>query len=133
MITVGRANTISRASAGCTETSKASVTPNRRIQPAVEKTDMYMWSSTNTWLRSIASRSRYSGRSWWPMVVMPACSRATCASSAIVTRSRNRRWMRVLTVRRNQVPTADRPSTTTQSRTREASPAATASAMSLNQ
>ena len=28
------------------------MTPSRRIQPAVENTDMYMWSSVNTWLRS---------------------------------------------------------------------------------
>ena len=39
-----------------------------------------------------------------------ACSRATCDSSAIVTLSRKRRCMRVLTVRRNQVAVADTPS-----------------------
>ena len=36
-----------------------------------------------------------------------ACSRATCDSSAMVTRSRKRRCTRVLTVRRNQVAAAD--------------------------
>src|SRR5581483_2905399 len=65
---------------------------------------MYMWSSTNTWLRSIDRRSRYSGRSWCAIVAIDACSRATCDSSAIVTLSRKRRCTRVLTVRRDQVP-----------------------------
>ena len=40
----------------------------------VENSDMYMWSSTNTWLRSIDSRSRYSGRSWCAIVATDACS-----------------------------------------------------------
>src|SRR2546426_8037869 len=70
---------------------------------------MYMWSSTNTWLRSMDSRSRYSGRSWWVIVATDACSCATCDSSAIVTLSRKRRCTRVLTVRRNHVAAADRP------------------------
>src|SRR5947207_9750257 len=87
--------------------SSATVTPSRRIQPQVENTDMYMWSSTNTWSRSTARRSSSSGRSWWAMVATLACSRATCPSSAIVTLSRNRRCTRVLTVRRNQVAAAD--------------------------
>ena len=70
---------------------------------------MYMWSSTKTWLRSTESRSRYSGRSWWAMVAIDACRRATCDSSAIVTLSRKRRCTRVLTVARNQVAVADTP------------------------
>src|SRR5215469_8982543 len=44
------------------------------------------------------------------MVTMDACSLATCDSSAIVTLSRKRRCMRVLTVRRNHVAAADTPS-----------------------
>ncbi len=94
-----------RARDGSTSSS-AIATPRRRIQPQVEKSDMYMWSSTNTWLRSTESRSRYSGRSWWAMVAIEACSRATCDSSAIVTLSRKRRCTRVLTVARNQVAVA---------------------------
>src|ERR1700733_12202383 len=85
------------------------VTPKRRIQPRVENSDMYMWSSTNTWLRSMDKRSRYSGRSWWETVATVACSRATCDSSAIVTLSRKRRCTRVLRVRRNQVAAVDTP------------------------
>ena len=84
-------------SAGWIDTSSATVTPRRRIQPQVENSDMYMWSSTNTWSRSTESRSRYSGRSWCAMVATDACSRATCDSSAIVTWSRKRRCTRVLT------------------------------------
>ena len=56
--TVGRANAASNASAGWIDRSSAIVTPRRRIQPHVVNSDMYMWSSTNTWLRSIARRSR---------------------------------------------------------------------------
>src|SRR5262245_34322736 len=58
----------------------------------------------------MASRSRYSGRSWCAMVATDACRRATWASSAMVTLSRKRRCTRVLTVRRNQVAAADTPS-----------------------
>ena len=83
---------------------------------------MYMWSSMNTWLRSTASRSRYSGRSWCAIVAIDASSRATCDSSAIVTLSRKRRCTRVLTVRRNQVAVADTPSATAAIRTRRQSP-----------
>ena len=50
--TVGSANTASSASAGWIDTSSTTVTPSRRIHPQVENTDMYMWSSTNTWSRS---------------------------------------------------------------------------------
>jgi hypothetical protein len=46
--TVGTAKTARRRSAGWIDTSSASVTPKRRIQPTVENTDMYMWSSTKT-------------------------------------------------------------------------------------
>jgi hypothetical protein len=56
--TVGRANAASRSSAGWIDINSAIVTPRRRIQPQVEKSDMYMWSSTNTWLRSTERRSR---------------------------------------------------------------------------
>ena len=86
-----------------------SATPSRRIQPQVENSDMYMWSSTNTWLRSTDSRSRYSGRSWCAIVATVAWSCATCASSAIVTPSRKRRCTRSLTTRRNQVAAAETP------------------------
>ena len=41
-----------RAPDGSTSSS-AIVTPSRRIQPQVENSDMYMWSSTKTWSRSI--------------------------------------------------------------------------------
>ena len=41
------------------------VTARRSNQPSVENSDTYIWSSTKTWLRSMESRSRYSGRSWW--------------------------------------------------------------------
>ena len=73
-------------------------------------TDMYMWSSTKTWLRNTDSRSRYSGRSWWAIVATDAWSEATCDSSATVTLSRNRRCTRTLTVRRNHVAADDTPS-----------------------
>ena len=43
-----------RRAPGGSTSSSAIVTPRRRIHPHVENTDMYMWSSTNTWLRSIA-------------------------------------------------------------------------------
>ena len=86
--TVGSANAASRTSAGWMETSSATVTPSRRNHPTVEKIDMKMWSSTNTWSRSIASRLRYSGRSWCSMLATDACKRATCDSSAMVNRSR---------------------------------------------
>ena len=43
------------------------------------------------------------------MVATDAWSRATCDSSAMVTRSRNRRWVRSLTTRRNQVAVAETP------------------------
>ena len=46
--TVGNANTTSRISTGLTDASSTIVTPSRRIHPAVENTDMYMWSSVNT-------------------------------------------------------------------------------------
>ena len=105
--TVGRANRASSSSAGWIDVSRATVTPRRRIQPAVEKTDMYMWSSTKTWSRSTDSRSRSSGRSWWAMVATDACRRATCDSRAMVTLSRKRRWTRVDTVRRNHVAAAE--------------------------
>jgi len=62
--TVGSANTASAARAGWIAMSSAITTPRRSIQPHVENSDMYMWSSTNTWLRRTESRSRYSGRSW---------------------------------------------------------------------
>ncbi len=58
--TGGTAQTASSASAGWIDISSAIVTPRRRIHPHVAKSDMYMWSSMNTWLRSTASRSRYS-------------------------------------------------------------------------
>src|SRR5216683_4832467 len=92
------------------DTSRAMVTASRRIQPRVENTDMYMWSSVKTWSRSSDNRSKYSGRSWWAMVATDACNRATCDSRAMVTRSRKRRWTRVPTVRRNHVPAVDNPS-----------------------
>ena len=40
--TVGTANKPSSTSAGWIDISKAMVTPSRRIQPAVENSDMYM-------------------------------------------------------------------------------------------
>src|SRR6266568_1732668 len=105
--TVGTANRANSANAGCTDISSATLTPSRRIQLQVENTDMYMWSSTNTWSRRTARRSSSSGRSWWAIVATDACNCATCPSSAMVTLSRNRRCTRVLTVRRNQVAAAE--------------------------
>ncbi len=98
------------------------VTPSRRIHAHVVKSDMYMWSSMNTWLRSTDSRSRYSGRSWWAMVAMDASRRATCASSAIVTLSRNVRCTRVLTVSSSHVAVAESASAMAAVRTRDQSP-----------
>jgi hypothetical protein len=46
--TVGSAKAASSARAGWIHTSSPTVTPRRRIHPHVEKSDMYMWSSTNT-------------------------------------------------------------------------------------
>ena len=46
--TVGNANAAKSASAGWIQTSSPTVTPSRRIQPHVVKSDKYMWSSTNT-------------------------------------------------------------------------------------
>ena len=48
VITVGIANATSSNSHGLTAMSKMTVTASRRIHPAVENTDMYMWSSVNT-------------------------------------------------------------------------------------
>ena len=107
--TVGSANSASSTSAGWIDASRTSVTTSRSTQPQVENSDMYMWSSTNTWSRSIASRSRYSGRSWCSIVATEACKLATCDSSAIVTRSRKRRCTRVRPARRNQVAAAQAP------------------------
>src|SRR5262245_17060380 len=46
--TVGNANNSNRISAGLIDASSTTVMTNRRIQPRVENTAMYMWSSTNT-------------------------------------------------------------------------------------
>ena len=102
----GTANTPSRSSSGLTQASSAIVKARRSSQASVVNSDMYMWSSTNTWLRSIDSRSRYSGRSWCATETMDACRPATCASSAMVTLSRKRRCTRVLIVARNQFAAA---------------------------
>ena len=56
--TVGSAKSPSRTSRGWIETSRAMVTASLRIHPAVENTDMYMWSSTKIWVRSTDRRSR---------------------------------------------------------------------------
>jgi hypothetical protein len=121
--TVGSAKTARKTSAGWTDMRSAIATPRRTIQPHVEKTDMYMWSSTKTWSRSMARRSRYSGRSWWAMVAVLACRRATCDSRAIVILSRKRRCTRVLTVARTQVATAHRARPTAAPTSRVRSPA----------
>src|SRR5262245_43857142 len=55
------------------------------------------------------------------MVATDAWSRATCASRAIVTLSRNRRCTRVLTVRKNHVAMADTPRPIDADRTRNGS------------
>ena len=49
--TGGTANTTSRISSGEMLASSTTVTPTRTIQPIVLSSDMYMWSSTNTWVR----------------------------------------------------------------------------------
>ncbi len=103
--TVGSAKTTSSASRGSTDTSSATVTTSRSTQPHVEKTDMYMWSSTKIWWRSTESRSRWSRRSWCSMLQTPACSPATCVSSAMVTLSRNRRVTRLDTIDSSHVST----------------------------
>src|SRR5687768_7768590 len=59
------------------------------------------------------------------MLATDAWSRATCASSAIVTRSRNRRCTRVLTVARNQVAVAEIASPSAAIRTSRPSPFST--------
>ena len=112
---------------------RAIATPRRTIQLQVEKTDMYMWSSTNTWSRSMERRSRYSGLSWWAIVAVDACRRATWDSRAIVTLSRKRRWTRVLSVPRIQVATADRPRPTAAVSSRLRSPADKPSPRSFSQ
>ena len=129
--TVGTAKRASRISTGLTEANSTIVIASRRIQPAVEKTDMYMWSRTKTWSRSTESRSRYSGRSWWAMVVTEACRRATWDSRPMVTLSRNRRCTRVETVVRNQVDAPAAPRSRHTLRSLVASPARTASAIAL--
>jgi hypothetical protein len=131
--TVGNANRASNASAGCTDINSAIVTPSRRTQPHVENTDMYMWSSTNTWSRSTANRSSSSGRSWCAIVVIDACRRATCPSSAIVTLSRKRRCNRVLTVRSTQVAAAEPASPNEASSSSPRSPRITPSPRYLSQ
>ena len=80
--------------------STSAAPPSRRAAGAtrtVANTDMYMWSRTKTWSRSTDEPVQVLG----PLVVGDrgdrACSRATCASRAIVTLSRNRRCTRVLT------------------------------------
>ena len=118
--TVGMAKKTSRISTGLTVASSTTVTARRRIQPAVENTDMYMWSSVKICSRSTDSRSRYSGRSWCAIVEILACSRATCDSRAIVTLSRKRRCTLVDTVCSSQVPTAETASATTAKRSRPA-------------
>jgi len=70
--TVGIANRTRVISTGFTLASSATVMPRRRIQPAVENTDMYMWSRVKICSRSTDSRSRYSGRSWCAIVEMLA-------------------------------------------------------------
>src|SRR5262249_10792636 len=116
--TVGIANRTSVISTGFTLASRTTVTPRRRIQPAVEKTDMYMWSRVKICSRSTDSRSRYSGRSWCAIVEMPAWSRATWDSRAMVTLSRKRRWILVDTVASSQVATADTASATAANQSR---------------
>src|SRR5215469_5424098 len=118
--TVGMANRTSRISTGLTVARSATVMASRRIQPPVENTDMYMWSRVKTCSRSTDSRSRYSGRSWCAIVEIEAWSRATCASSAIVTLSRKRRCTLVETVCSSQVATAETASAMTAKRSRPA-------------
>ena len=122
---VGRANRARAASHGLIETSSQTVTPRRSTQPAVENSDMYRWSSTNTCSRRTVRRSSHSGRSWWAMVATDAWSRATCASRAIVTRSRKRRWTRASTVRSTQVAAADSPRPTAATSSSRRSPSST--------
>ena len=107
--TVGSANTASSPNTGLIDMSSTTVTASRSAQPHVVNNDMYMWSSTNTWVRSTERRSRYSGRSWCSTVATDAWSFATCDSRAIVRRSRNLRCTRSLDTRRNQVAAADTP------------------------
>ena len=108
----GPANTISSTNAGWTEPSSRAVMTRRNSQPSVANSDMNMWSSANTWSRSIASRSRYSGRSWCSIVGTIACRRATCDSSAIATRSRKRRCTRCESTDRYHVAVTDAASPT---------------------
>ncbi len=130
--TVGTANSTRRTSTGLIEASSTTVTPRRRIQPAVEKTDMYMWSRTKTWSRSTDRRSMSSGRSWWAMVDTDACRRATWDSRPMVTLSRNRRCTRVDTVVRNQVAAPAAPRRRATRRIRSSSPSSTAWANAAN-
>src|SRR5438552_8413544 len=118
VITVGAAKTARSPSKGWIEASSPTVRTRRSTHPAVVNSDMYMWSSTNTWSRSTDRRSRYSGLSWWAMVATEAWRRATWDSRAMVTLSRKRRWTRVLTVRSSQVAVADKPNPTAAASTR---------------
>ena len=56
--TVGTAHGTSSTSAGLIDISITTVIASLRMKPQVENIDMYMWSSTNVWSRSTASRSR---------------------------------------------------------------------------
>ena len=100
---------------------------SRSTNPAVENTDMYMWSSTKTWSRSTDRRSSSSGRSWWAIVTTDACRSATWDSRAMVILSRKRRCRRVDTVRRNHVATAETARPMAAIRTRSESPSMTPS------
>ena len=68
------------------------VTPSRRIQPSVENSDRYRWSSAKTWSRSTAGgRGTPAARgARWSRPTPAAGRRATRARCA--TRSRKRRW-----------------------------------------
>ena len=131
--TVGIANRTRVTSTGFTLASSATVTPRRRIQPAVANTDMYMWSRVKTCSRSTDSRSRYSGRSWCAIVEMLACSRATCDSRAIVTLSLNLRWILVDTVASSQVATVETARAATANRSRPGLCSSSPSPSSSNQ
>ena len=130
--TVGTAKSTSSSSAGSTEASSTSVMPSRTSQASMLSTDRYMWSSTKTCCRSTASRSRYSGRSWWASEPIEASSRATWVSSAIVTLSRNRRCTRVATTLNTHVHVTEAAMPRQLSSTWVRSPAATPSASSIS-
>ena len=121
------------ASTGWIEASSTAVIASRNNQPRVENSDMKRWSRAKTWSRNMARRSRYSGRSWCSIVGTVAWSWATWDSSAMAMRSRNRRWTRLDSTLRYQVPVTETASPTEETTIACRRPSSTPSTSSLSQ